>query len=79
MAFKRAALPNQLRVLRAERKVNQSQIAEAIGVTLDRFWKIENGKAEATDDERINLAKALGVTQADIWPNRPMDEARRTA
>jgi len=71
--LKRADLPNRLPVLRAERNVKQTDVAAAAGISPNRYWRIENGASEATDDERVMLAKVLGVTQSDIWPNRPVE------
>lgn len=70
MLMKRADLPNRLPVLRAERAVKQTDVADAAGISANRYWRIENGETEPTDDERIVLARVLGVSQADIWPNR---------
>lgn len=73
MVLKRADLPNQLPVLRAARKVKQTVVAESAGISPNRYWRIENGETEPTDDERATLAKVLGVTQSDIWPNRAIE------
>lgn len=70
MLTKRADLPNRLPVLRAERAVKQTDVAHAAGISPNRYWRIENGETEPTDQERVDLAKVLGVSQAAIWPNR---------
>jgi transcriptional regulator with XRE-family HTH domain len=69
-----------LRVIRAqhEPKISQSQVAAIAegflpsGRTMSaaRYWQIENGEgSEPSDDERLAVARALGVTTDDIaWP-----------
>jgi transcriptional regulator with XRE-family HTH domain len=70
MVLKRADLPNQLPVLRAARRVKQTEVAASAGISPNRYWRIENGVTEPTDDERITLARVLGASQSEIWPNR---------
>ena len=53
--------PNRLRVLRAEHAVTQMDLAIAAKVAQSRYWRIENGYDQPTDDERRRLARALGV------------------
>lgn len=64
---------NRLRVLRAERGVTQIDLALKAGLSLSRYWRIENGYEQPTDTERARLAKALrvddvalGVAMADV-------------
>lgn len=59
---------NRLRVLRAEHRLTQMNLARRIGVGTYRYWQIENGYAEATPDERAALAKALKVPQVEVFP-----------
>jgi DNA-binding XRE family transcriptional regulator len=66
--LKPTTFPNRLRVLRAERKVPQVQVAQLIGVGLDRYWRIENGYYTPTPEERKKLSKVFGVPASDIWP-----------
>lgn len=68
MVLKRTRQPNRLRVLRAERAVPQIEVASLIGVGLDRYWRIEKGYYEPTDEERQKLCKLFGVPASDIWP-----------
>ena len=63
------ALPNRLPVLRAERGVSQMDLAASVGISANRYWRIENGHTEPTSDERRDLAKAFGVSIAAVWPS----------
>lgn len=60
---------NRLRVLRAERRWTQYDVAEKLGQgSKYRYWQIENDQVEATPQERKKLARVFGVDEADIFP-----------
>lgn len=65
---------NTLRVRRAERRVSQLDLAVQLGMSPNRFWRIENGYALPTEAERAAIAQALGVPESEIWPE-PSDAA----
>jgi transcriptional regulator with XRE-family HTH domain len=59
----------RLRVLRAERGLSQMETAAKAGLAVNRYWRIENGYSEPTDDERKALAKkAFELNVADVFP-----------
>ena len=60
---------NTLRVRRAERRISQLDLSREVGIGVNRFWRIENGYADPTDEERASIASALGVSEAEIWPD----------
>lgn len=60
--------PNTLRVRRAEKAVNQFDVAAALGISRDRYWRIENGYAVPTDDEREALIEFFATSADVIWP-----------
>lgn len=53
-----------LRVARAEVGLTQLEVARQTGISANRYWRIENGYAVATDDERARLS-ALFQRPAD--------------
>jgi DNA-binding XRE family transcriptional regulator len=59
---------NRLRVLRAEKRINQHDTAKAAAISPFCYWQIENGRKTATPDERKALAKVFGVKVADVFP-----------
>lgn len=59
---------NRLRVLRAERRITQMDLSVKARVSMFRYWRIENGYIQPTDEELKALARALKVTAADIFP-----------
>ncbi len=59
---------NTLRVRRAERRINQFDVAAALGVSRDRYWRIENGYAVPTAAERTTLAEFFGVPNEVLFP-----------
>lgn len=61
-------MTNRLRVARAERGVNQEQVASAIGVYRDRYFRIEKGYAEPTKDEQAQLAEFFGMPVKKLFP-----------
>jgi putative transcriptional regulator len=60
--------PNRLRVWRAERRVSQVEVAEAVGMSRTRYLRIEHGRTSPTLEESRALAKALDCAVTDIWP-----------
>jgi transcriptional regulator with XRE-family HTH domain len=64
-----------LHVRRAERRLSQRRIAQIAGISYDRYWRIENGYAEPTTDERTMLAAALGTTVEELFPAGSSSEA----
>jgi transcriptional regulator with XRE-family HTH domain len=60
---------NRLKVLRAERGLVQYDVAERLGVNINRYWQIENDRTDPTADELKKLIRIFGVTSAeDIFP-----------
>lgn len=50
------------RQLRLDADLTQLETAAKANIGETRYWKIENGYAQPTDDERKDLAKALRVS-----------------
>lgn len=59
---------NRLRVVRAEKRKSQMDTATEAAMSLNRYWRIENGYVEATSDERAALARVLGVEESEAFP-----------
>jgi transcriptional regulator with XRE-family HTH domain len=77
MATKRARPQNRnrLRVLRAEHRISQMNVARKLGIGPYRFWQLENDYQDPTPEERAALADLFGVGEAEIFPSR--DESTR--
>lgn len=61
-------MQNELRVARARRPISQLKLATEAGLTENRYWRIENGYAEPTPDERAALARVLDTTEESLFP-----------
>jgi transcriptional regulator with XRE-family HTH domain len=59
---------NQLRVLRAAKRITQMDLALKVGMAQGRYWKIENGYLVPSDTERARIAKALRVSVEEAFP-----------
>lgn len=59
---------NRLRVLRAETRTTQLDLAAKVGIHINRYWRIENGYLEPTPRERAALARALKADVAVAFP-----------
>jgi transcriptional regulator with XRE-family HTH domain len=59
---------NRLRVLRAEKRLSQMDTAEAAGISFNRYWRIEAGYAEPTEQERQHIARVLHVHIDQAFP-----------
>jgi len=62
---------NRIRVWRAERGLNQIQLARRIGVHHNRIHRIEREYVEPTERERQALAAALETTEQELFPEPP--------
>lgn len=62
------ATANRLRVLRAERHLSQMDTATAAGISHNRYWRIENGYAAPTTEERQALAAVFAVAVEAVFP-----------
>lgn len=62
---------NRLPVLRAEKRLTQTDVAKKLGqATKFRYWQIENEQTEPTKDELRKLARIFGVSETEIFPER---------
>jgi transcriptional regulator with XRE-family HTH domain len=61
-------MTNRLRVLRAEHRLTQLDLAAQAGIAENRYWRIENLYAEPTLDEQNALAGVFGVRRRDVFP-----------
>ncbi len=59
---------NRLKVLRAERGLVQYDVAEKLGVGINRYWQIENDRTDPTPDELKKLTRLFGCDEPDIFP-----------
>jgi putative transcriptional regulator len=66
---------NRLRVLRAERRISQLDLASKTGISTTRIWKIENGYADATPTDRARLARFFRVPVTDVFPSDANERA----
>ncbi len=65
---KTAAVTNRLRVLRAEKRVSQHQVAQALRCSQSRVSLLENGFAPPTENDVKRLVRLLGVPASEIFP-----------
>lgn len=64
---------NRLRVLRAERRLTQWDVAERIGISQGTYSLWEIGRITPTEEQRDQIAAALDVSVAELLP--PSSEA----
>jgi len=58
---------NRLRVLRAEKRWSQAQLADAVGVSRQAINTIENGRHDPSVTLAFRIADALGVAITDAF------------
>ena len=68
---------SRLRAFRKKSGLNQTQLAEKIGVSLLTLFRWEKGERAPRVDEVKALAKALGVSEADLLNDSPPDNSGR--
>lgn len=62
---------NRLKALRKSKGLNQTQLAEKIGVSLLTLFRWEKDERQPRMNEIKALAKALGVSEADLLNDTP--------
>jgi transcriptional regulator with XRE-family HTH domain len=60
--------PNHLRVVRAQKRKTQFELAYRTGINQARISYIDNERVRTTAKERKKLARALGVSIGDLFP-----------
>lgn len=60
----------RLKVKRAERELDQMEIAGRTSIAYSRYVRIENGYTDPTAVERASLARLFGTTVAELFPER---------
>ena len=61
-------MTNTLRVRRAERRLSQAALARRVGLSENRYWRIENEEIAPTLQEARALASALGEPIEVVFP-----------
>ena len=64
----------RLRTLRKKAGLNQTQLAEAVGVSLLTLFRWEKGERQPRLEEIKALAKALNVPENDLLNDPPPDK-----
>ena len=67
---------NRLKVLRAECEISQLDLALKVGLSRDRYWRIENGYDDPSESELRKLAKALRVEEAALGFDLPTEATK---
>jgi transcriptional regulator with XRE-family HTH domain len=68
-------MKNRLRVRRAQRDgISQMDVARDVGMSFNRYWRIENNHTVPTPEEQALLADYFGVKVTAVFPG-----AKRTA
>lgn len=63
---RRVAIRKHYRLLRAAAEKTQIQVETMARLDAGRYWKIENGFASPSDEERKAIARVLKVSVADL-------------
>ena len=60
-------MKNSIRVERAVKRISQQQLAEAVGVSRQTIYAIENGKFIPSTELALKLSAYFGKTVNDIF------------
>ncbi|GEE00376.1 hypothetical protein nbrc107696_08220 [Gordonia spumicola] len=72
---RRAALAKALIAAREQAGLNQSQLAQASGLSRSAIVRLERGDASISSDRLWDLARALGTTPSQLYAAAEADEA----
>jgi transcriptional regulator with XRE-family HTH domain len=64
-----------LRRLRRSKGLSMADVARLSGVSWRTIQRIETGKSRPHRPTRDAIARALGVSRTDIWPEDDLEEA----
>jgi putative transcriptional regulator len=67
------SVSNRLRVLRAERRWTQADVAERLGVSRQAINAVENGKYDPGVSLALGLARLFGTPVEQIFALEPND------
>ena len=67
---------NRIRVLRAERRWSQAELAERVGVSRNSINSVENGKFDPSLPLAFRIADALGLTVEAVFSARRQGHPR---
>lgn len=76
---KARGITNRLRVLRAERRMTQFQLAQKSRINPATVSLIENEHLSPTQEQRERLARALNTDVTDVFPPKAKSTSRRVA
>ena len=65
---------SQVKLLRFLRGMSQFQLRLISGVNATKLSFIENGMVEPNEDEKFQIAKALGVRPEEVWGGESNNE-----
>jgi putative transcriptional regulator len=60
-------MQNRIRVLRAERRWSQAELAERVGVSRNSINSVENGKFDPSLPLAFRIADAFGLTIEEVF------------
>ncbi len=58
---------NRIRVLRAEKRWSQAELAERVGVSRNSINSVENGKVDPSLPLAFRIADAFGLTVEEVF------------
>lgn len=58
---------NAIRAARRRAAVRVFDLAQAANVSESKLWRLEQGRARATDEEKARIADALGLSVAVLF------------
>ena len=61
---------NNLKRIRTRMKMTQAQICIRSGLHPSTLSRIERGIIQGGNDHRRRISRALGVAEAEIWPDK---------
>lgn len=72
MSNLKETIAHRMKVLRAEARMSQEDLAEAAGISSASIKNYETGASQPLLETACSLAKALGCTPNDLcgWPKR---------
>ena len=62
-------MKNKVRIMRLKLGISQTKLAAQVGIAQGQLSNVELGKLRAWPKMRRDIARALGVSETELFPN----------
>lgn len=68
----------RIKILRQERRIQQTELAQAVGISQTHLSNIENGKSIVTLENLLKIKSALGCNVQDLFGEEEQAQTKKS-